>query len=79
MSLQKYFRVRQDVSGEIQTSISFIKDELQTSTENNTSCNKIKEKTFWLNGDGQISSHYESYGKKYHKNEYNIREYYISG
>ena len=37
MSLQKYFRVRQEVSDEIQTSISFINYELQTSIENNIS------------------------------------------
>ena len=34
----KYFSVRQEVSYEIQTNISFIKDELQTSLENNISC-----------------------------------------
>ena len=50
---RKYFRVRQEVSDEIQTSISFIKDELQNSIENNKSCKKRKEKSFWLNGDGQ--------------------------
>ena len=38
---RKDFRVRQEVSYEIQTSISFIKDELQTSIENNIS-SKIK-------------------------------------
>ena len=32
------FRVRQDVSDRLKTSISFIKDELQTSLENNISC-----------------------------------------
>ena len=41
---RKYFRVRQEVSDEIQTSISFIKDEPQNSIENNTSCKKRKEK-----------------------------------
>ena len=49
---RKYFRVRQEVSDEIQTSIYFIKDELQTSIENNMSCKKRKEKSFWLNGYG---------------------------
>ena len=49
---RKYFRVRQEVSDEIQTSISFIKYELQTSIENIISCKKIKYKSFWLNGDG---------------------------
>ena len=38
-----YFRVRQEVSDEIQTSISFIKYDLQTSIENNKSCKKRKE------------------------------------
>ena len=37
---RKYFGVRQKVSYEIQTSISFIKDELQTSIENIISCKK---------------------------------------
>ena len=49
---RKYFRFRQDVSDENKTSISFIKDELQTSIETNISCKKAKEKIFWLNGDG---------------------------
>ena len=35
------FRVRQEVSDEIQKNISFIKDELQTSIENNIFC-KLK-------------------------------------
>ena len=38
--LRKDFRVRQEVSDEIQTSISFIKDELQTSIGNNISYKK---------------------------------------
>ena len=50
--LRKYFRVRQEVSDEIQTSISFIKDELKISIENNISCKNRKEKSSWLNGDG---------------------------
>ena len=49
---RKDFRVRQEVNYEIQTSIYFIKDELRTSIGNNISCKKIKEKSFWLNGDG---------------------------
>ena len=40
--LRKYFWVRQEVSDEIQTIISFIKDELQTSIENHISCKKNK-------------------------------------
>ena len=50
--LRKYFRVRQDLSVEIQTSVSSIKYELQTSIETNISCKKSKKKIFWLNGDG---------------------------
>ena len=49
---RKYFRVRQDGSDEIQTSISFIKDNIQASIETNISCKKSKEKLFWLNRDG---------------------------
>ena len=37
---RKYFRARQDVSDEIQISISFIQDKLQTSIETNISCKK---------------------------------------
>ena len=48
----KYFRVGQEVSDEIQTNISFNKDKLQTSIENNISRNTRKEKPFWWNGDG---------------------------
>ena len=44
--------VRQEVSDEIQTSISFMKYELETSIGNHVYCNKIKEKSFWLHGDG---------------------------
>ena len=40
------FRVRQEVSDEIQTSISYIKHELQKSIENRISCKKIKETNF---------------------------------
>ena len=43
---RKYFRVRQEVSDEIQTMISWIKDELQSSIENNISCKKGKENYF---------------------------------
>ena len=41
-----YFRVRQEVSDEIQTNISFIKYELQNFIENNISCKKRNEKSF---------------------------------
>ena len=49
---RKYFRVRQEVSDEIQTIISFIKDEFQTFIDIHISCKKWKGKSFWLNGDG---------------------------
>ena len=42
---------------------------------NNIYC---KNKSFWLNGDGLKTFYYESYGETDHKNEHNIREYYIS-
>ena len=38
------YRARHEVSDEIQTSISFNKDELQTFIENHISCKKINEK-----------------------------------
>ena len=38
---RKCFRARKEVGDEIQTSISFIKDELQTSIESNISSKKI--------------------------------------
>ena len=77
---RKYVRVRQDISDEIQTSTSFIKDELQTSIETNISSKKAKEKMVlvewvWT----KTIAHYESYGKAYHKREHNIREYNIPG
>ena len=43
---RKYFRVRQDVSDEIQTSVSFIKDDPQSSIENNISCKNQWNKYF---------------------------------
>ena len=49
---RKYFRVRQEVSDESQTSIYFIKYELQNSVENNICCKKRKEESFLFNGDG---------------------------
>ena len=50
---RKYFRVRQDVSDEIHKSISFIKDEFQTSIENHISCEKAKENYFGCMGMNQ--------------------------
>ena len=41
---RKYLRVRQEVSDEIKTIISFIKDGLKNYIENNISCNKRKGK-----------------------------------
>ena len=49
---RKYFRVRQDVSDEIQRNIYFIKNEIQTSIETNISCKKAKKKYFgWMGMD----------------------------
>ena len=44
--------VRKEVNDEIQRSISYIKDELQNSIENNVLEGRKKEKSFWLHGDG---------------------------
>ena len=43
---RKYFRVRQEASDEIQRSIYFINDDIQTSIENNISRKKRNEKYF---------------------------------
>ena len=46
---RRQFRDRQDVSDEIQTIISLIKDELQTSIEKVMSQNKTKKKYYgWI-------------------------------
>ena len=44
--------VRKEVNDEIQRIISYIKDELQNSIENNALEGIKKEKSFWLHGDG---------------------------
>ena len=49
---RRYFKVRQEVNDEIKTSISYIKYELQISIENNVYGKTIREKSFWLDGDG---------------------------
>ena len=46
------FKVRQEVNDEIQTSISYIKDELQNFIENNILGKTRKERLFWLHCDG---------------------------
>ena len=51
-AFRKYFRAIQDVSDEIQTIISFIKDEIQTFIETNISCKKENKKIPWLNRGG---------------------------
>ena len=43
---RKYCRVKEEVGDGIQTIISFIKDALQNSIENNMSCKKKKENHF---------------------------------
>ena len=65
---RKDLMVRQEVSYEIKNIIYFIKDELQSSIENNISRKKKKEKLFWLNGDELKVFQYESYRKTDHKN-----------
>ena len=57
--------VREEVNDEIQRSISYIKDELQNSTENKVLEGRKKERSFWMHGDGMKQiAHYGSYGKK---------------
>ena len=46
------FKVIQEVNDEIQTSIYYIKDELQISIENHIIDKIRKEQSFWLHGDG---------------------------
>ena len=75
---RKYFRVRKEVSDEIQSSIYFIKDYLQTSIENKISCKKRRDICFWLDGDGQKQVlTMNTMKKNIIKNEHNIREYNI--
>ena len=64
MSFKTIFRVGKHVSDEIQTSIYFIKYDLQTFIKTNISCKKGKLNIFWLNGDGKKIAYYESYFKK---------------
>ena len=54
---RKYFKVRQEVSDEIKTSISYIKDELQIPNEDNIIDKTRKQKSFWLHGDGLKKLH----------------------
>ena len=44
--------VRKEVNDEIQRSISYIKDELQTSIEKNVREGRKKGKSYWLHADG---------------------------
>ena len=46
------FNVRQEFNNGIQTSISYIKDELQNSIENNILGKTRKKQSNWLRGDG---------------------------
>ena len=50
--LRRYFKVRPEVNDEIKTSISYIKYELKIYIENNIIGKTIREKSFWLHGDG---------------------------
>ena len=49
---RRYFKVIQKVNDAIQTSISYIKDELQNFIEKNMIGKTRTEKSFWLHGDG---------------------------
>ena len=51
-TFRRYFKVRQEVIDEIQTIISYIKDELQIFIEKNITGKTRKERSFWLHGDG---------------------------
>ena len=46
------FKVIQEVNDRIQRNISYIKDELQNSIENNLQGRRKKGKSFWSYGDG---------------------------
>ena len=46
------FKFIQEVNDEMQTSIFYIKDQLQNSIENNILGKTRKEKSFWFHGDG---------------------------
>ena len=72
------FKVRQEVNDEIQTSISYIKDELQNSIENNILGKTKKEKLFWLHGDGLKELLTMNPMEKHKNNEQNFRKHDIS-
>ena len=60
---RRCFRVRQKFNDDIKISISFIKDDIQISIENNISCKKIGKNNFVYMVMARKCSHYESYGK----------------
>ena len=62
-----HFRVRQEFNEEIQTSIYYIKDELQISIENNIFHKTRKKNHFGCMVMDWNIAHYESYGKTYKK------------
>ena len=72
------FKVRQEVNDEIKRSISYIKDELQNSIENNILGKTRKEKSFCLHGDGLKELPTMSPMGKYKKNQHSIRKHDIS-
>ena len=76
---RKYFRIRQEVSDKIQTSISFVKDELQISIEIIYLVRKERKNILVEWGWTKTIAYYEYNGKTDHRNEHNIREYDISG
>ena len=52
MCLEVIFKVKQEVNDGTQTSISYIKDDIKNPIEKNIMGKTIKEKSFWLYGDG---------------------------
>ena len=75
---RSYFKVVQEVNDGIQTSIYYIKDELQNSIENNIRGKRKKKKSFWLHGDGLKELLTMNPMGKHFKNEQNIRKHDIS-
>ena len=72
------FKVRQEFIDEIQTIISYIKDELQNSIETNILGKTRKGKSFWLHGDGLKELFTMNPMGTHLKNEHKIRKHDIS-
>ena len=69
---RSYFKIRKEVNDGIETSIYYIKDELQTSVGNNIIGKTRKEKPFWLHGDGLKEFLTMNPMEKHIKNDHNI-------